>query len=224
MHFLTHGALMKNFKNLSALTIAALATLLAMGMPDVYAGNTSEDDTQVIEAQVDDTQTDGWTGNVSGFLGRKFVDDADWPDLDSQRSAGVIFDFRKQSWPVSIAADFISAAAIHKSGASEFTAGTAEVHLGARKIFVLESTSLRPYVGGGLAFVSATLEDETTGVTLDDKETAVGVWVGAGAYYEITPRFILGLDVRYSKAEVSLFDKDRQTGGLNAGVTVGFHW
>jgi opacity protein-like surface antigen len=224
VHFLTHGALMKNFKNLSALTIAALATLLAMGMPDVYAENTSVDDTQVIEAQVDDAQADGWTGNVSGYLGRKFADADDWPNLDSQRSAGVIFDFRKQSWPVSIAADFISAAAIHKSGASEFTAGTVEMHLGARKIFVLENTSLRPYVGGGIAIVSATLENEHAGVTVDDKETAVGAWIGGGAYYAVTPHFNLGLDVRYSKAEVTLFDKDRQAGGLNVGITAGYHW
>mgnify|MGYP001811697674 FL=1 len=175
-------------------------------------------------AHADDTQADGWTGNVSAYLGHKSVDDDDWPNLDSQRSIGVISDFRKQSWPVSIAADLIFSGDVHKSGVVEDTGGTVEAHLGARKIFTLQNSSFRPYVGGGVALVHALLENENAGVTIDDDDRAVGAWVGAGTYYAVTPSFNLGLDVRYSKAEVTLFDKEREAGGLNAGITVGYHW
>ena len=47
---------------------------------------------------------------------------------------------------------------------------------------------------------------------------------GADTYYAVTPSFNIGLDVRYSKAEVTLFDKEREAGGLNAGITAGYHW
>jgi opacity protein-like surface antigen len=205
---------MKNLKTASAITSAALSTLLAMVMSAVHAD----------DAQVDDLLADGWTGNVSGYLGHKSVDADDWPNLDSQRSAGVISDFGKRSWPVSIAADLISAADVHKSGANEVTGGTMEIHFGARKVFTLENSSFSPYVGGGLAIISASLENENAGVTVDDDETVVGAWIGVGTYYAVTPHFNLGLDVRYSKAEVTLFDKDREAGGLNVGITAGYHW
>ncbi len=204
---------MKNPNTISAIASAALSTLLFMAMPTAYA-----DDLQAVEIET------GWTGNVSGYLGHKSVDDDDWPNLDSQTSVGVISDFRKHSWPVSIAADLIFAGEDHKIGANEKTGGTMELHLGARKVFALENSSFSPYVGGGLAIVYATLENENAGVTIDDDDTRLGAWIGAGTYYAVTPSFNLGLDVRYSKAEVTLFDKDREAGGFNVGITAGYHW
>jgi opacity protein-like surface antigen len=200
---------MKNLITVSTITSTALSTLLFMAIPAAHA---------------DDTQANSWTGNVSGYVGHKSVDDEDWPNLDSQTSFGVISDFRKQSWPVSIAADLIFSADVHESGVAEDTGGTVEAHLGARKIFTLDNSSFRPYVGGGVALVTALLENENAGVTVDDDDRAVGAWVGAGTYYAVTPSFNLGLDVRYSKAEVTLFDKEREAGGLNAGITAGYHW
>jgi len=200
---------MKNLTTVSTITSTALSTLLFMAMPAAYA---------------DDTQADGWTGNVSGYLGYKTVDDNDWPELDSQGSVGVISDFGKQSWPVSIAADLLFAGTVHESGVNEDTGGTMEIHLGARKIFTLQNSSFRPYVGGGAALVSAMLENENAGVAVEDDDTVVGAWVGAGTYYAVTPSFNIGVDVRYSKAEVTLFDKEREAGGLNAGITAGYHW
>ena len=200
---------MKNLTTVSTITSTALSTLLFMAMPAAYA---------------DDTQADGWTGNVSGYVGHKSVDDKDWPNLDSQGSVGVISDFGKRSWPVSIAADLLFAGTVHESGVNEDTGGTMEIHLGARKIFTLENSSFRPYVGGGVALVSAMLENENAGVVVDDDDTAIGAWVGAGTYYAVTPSFNIGVDVRYSKAEVTIFDKEREAGGLNAGITAGYHW
>ena len=200
---------MKNLTTVSTITSTALSTLLFMAMPAAYA---------------DDTQTDGWTGNVSGYVGHKSVDDKDWPNLDSQGSVGVISDFGKQSWPVSIAADLLFAGTVHESGVNKDTGGTMEIHLGARKIFTLQNSSFRPYVGGGAALVSARLENENAGVAVEENDTAVGAWVGAGTYYAVTPSFNIGVDVRYSKAEVTLFNKEREAGGLNAGITAGYHW
>ncbi|MFV9616399.1 MAG: outer membrane protein [Gammaproteobacteria bacterium] len=200
---------MKNLTTISTITSTALSTLLFMAMPAAYA---------------DDTKADDWTGNVSGYLGHKSVDDNDWPNLDSQGSIGVISDFGKQSWPVSIAADLIMSGTVHESGAQKDTGGTVAAHLGARKIFTLENSSFRPYVGGGVALIAAGLENENAGVKVDDDDSTVGAWVGAGTYYAVTPSFNIGLDVRYSKAEVTLFNKEREAGGVNAGITAGYHW
>ena len=142
---------MKNLNTVSTITSTALSALLFIAAPAAHA---------------DDTQADGWTGNVSGYVGYKSVDDKDWPELDSQGSVGVISDFGKQSWPVSIAADLLFDGTVHESGVNEDTGGTMEIHLGARKIFTLQNSSFRPYVGGGVALVSAMLENENAGVAV----------------------------------------------------------
>ena len=167
---------------------------------------------------------DEWTGNVSGFLGHKSVDSEDWKGLDSQGSLGVISDFGKQNWPVSIAIDAFIAGAGDKSDGQEKVAGTFEIHLGVRKVFTIEDSIFSPYVGGGVAQVAGVVENKNNGKTVDDDDTGYGYWAGVGTYIKITPSFNIGVDVRYSSAEVTLFDIDRDTDGLQAGITAGYHW
>ncbi len=165
-----------------------------------------------------------WTGNVSGYLGHKSLDDKDWPQLDSQPAGGVLFDIKRQDWPVSIAFDIIGSGDVHEDGSQKDEGYTVEKHLGVRKIFDLPNYSIKPYVGGGVAFTYAEMNDKDGSTTLSEDDSAVGGWVGGGMYFGLTPHLNLGLDVRYSKAEVTLFDKDREAGGLLAGVTAGYHW
>lgn len=205
---------MKNLLSFSTLTAILIAILLLVTVHSAHADDNNDEE----------LLGDPWTGNVSGYLGRKFVSENDWPNLDSQRSAGVVADFGKKNWPVSIATDLLFAADVYKKDGIEETAGTTEIHVGVRKVFDLDSTAISPYIGGGLAIVSASLEYENAGVVVDDDDLAFGGWVGAGAYYAITPNLNLGFDLRYSKAEVNLFDQGRESGGLNVGVTIGYHW
>lgn len=165
-----------------------------------------------------------WTGNVSGYLGHKSLDDKDWPQLDSQFAVGVLFDIKHNSWPVSIAADIIGSGDVHENGSQKDEGYTVETHLGIRKIFEFPSYSIKPYLGGGIAFVNAELKDKDGATTLSEDDSAVGAWVGGGMYVGLSSHFNLGLDVRYSKAEVTLFNVDREAGGLHAGITAGYHW
>ena len=183
---------------------AAISTLLLLILSAAHAGD--------------------WTGNVSGYLGHKSLDDKDWPQLDSQFAIGVLFDIKKQDWPVSIAFDIIGSGDVHEDGSQKDEGYTVENHLGVRKIFELLSYSIKPYLGGGIAFVHAKLKDKDGSTTRSEDDNAVGAWFGGGMYVGLTPHLNLGLDVRYSKAEVTLFDVDREAGGLHAGVTAGYHW
>ncbi len=90
-----------------------------------------------------------WTGNVSGYVGRKFMDDSDWPNLDQQLVIGVLFDIRKREWPVSIAVDILGSGDGNESGSRKLKGYTLEEYIGVRKIFELQNPSIRPYVGGG---------------------------------------------------------------------------
>ncbi|RMF16846.1 MAG: hypothetical protein D6758_07255 [Gammaproteobacteria bacterium] len=169
-------------------------------------------------------QAGDWSGNVSGMLGQKSLDDKDWPDADKQSSIGMLLDFKRTDWPVSIAIDLMGTGDENKHGADKDEAYTAEMNIGLRKIFTVDGTSLRPYVGGGFASIYAESKSSTGGTTTTYDDTASGGWVGAGAYYDLTPKFHLGLDARYSRAEVRLNGEDREAGGTNLAVSAGYHW
>ena len=173
----------------------------------------------------DATGADNFTGNISGYLGQKSLDDEDWGNLDDQGSLGMILDFKKQSWPVSIAIDLLVSGNEHKAGDIKTDGGTLEADIGVRKIFELSNSSVKPYIGGGIAIIGAgsRVRDGDNTVS-DENETGTGAWLGGGMYYAATDSLNVVFDLRYSQAEASFLDQDREVGGFRTGITVGYHW
>ena len=164
-----------------------------------------------------------WTGNVNAFLGQKTLDEDDWAPLDKQAEFGVLVDFKQQDWPVSIAFDYLGT----YDEATEFGVNvegtTSEFDVGVRKIWEVSGSSIRPYVGGGLAFVNAEFK-RTTFPTVSDDDNGTGIWLNGGVYWTLGQHFNLGLDLRYSQADVTLFGVEGEAGGTHAGVILGYHW
>ena len=120
--------------------------------------------------------------NIRAALGQKQLDQDEWGDMDRQREIGLLVDYKKTDWPVSIAADFFVSSADSDQAYSDIDVGyTFEHHLGIRKQFTLFGPNIHPYVGGGVA-------------------------------------------LRYSEAEVTVFDNDIDAGGSRAHLTLGYNW
>ena len=163
---------------------------------------------------------DEYDGNVRLAVGSKQLDSDDWNTLDRQNEIGVIFDFKKPTWPVSIAVDLLF------SGEDKNTPGTErgstfEQHLGIRKIWTVNDSKFHPYLGAGVAFIQAKYE-----VVGSDKEidNGVGGWIGTGVDWHMSKSMSLGLDIRYSKADVKISNKDLNAGGLHTVLSLGYHW
>jgi len=174
-----------------------------------------------------------WTGDVNLFLGAKQLDEDDWEPIDEHDEYGIMLDFRQKSWPVSIALDFLGSSSDKETG-SEYVSGygvvpytaegeTNELHFGIRKIWD-RLTPFRPYIGGGLAFVDAEAKVTVLGIPVNDDDNAMGFWLGGGFYLTVGGHFNIGLDIRLSKAEVTIFDVDAEAGGTHAGIVIGYHW
>jgi len=171
------------------------------------------------------TNADELSGHINGYIGMKFMDSSDWGDhLDTHFSMGFISDIKKDSWPISIALDLVDTGDKHEHDGMEDLGHTTEYQLGIRKIFMNQHSKIQPYIGGGVSFMYAEQEFEENNITMKQDDRDVGGWLGAGMYYEISPKFVLGLDVRYSHGEVILFDKERDAGGIHTGVTGGFQF
>jgi hypothetical protein len=98
-----------------------------------------------------------------------------------------------------------------------------EFDLGIRKIWEVPR-HIRPYIGGGLAIINGELKADSLGVSVSDDDTGFGMWADIGVYVTLSGRYNLGIDARWSKAEVDLFSTEARVGGWHIGALAGFHW
>lgn len=184
-------------------------------------------------------------GDVNFLFGQKAFDDdtldAAHVDGGTQFGLALTLDF---DWPVDLAFDLL---AFSDDATTTVFAGmpidfatyveTLEFDVGIRKLW---GDRLQPYVGGGIAFVKLDATQWTRGslgsgssfVTLvvDDSDSALGFWANAGLLYRLTAQFNLGIDLRYSDADVKLIPEadpepaELAAGGTHFGLSLGFHW
>jgi opacity protein-like surface antigen len=164
-----------------------------------------------------------WTGNVNAFLGQKTLDKDDWEPADEQAEFGVLVDFKPREWPVSIAIDLLASVDEVIVAGVTLEASTSEFDVGIRKVWQVAGSSIRPYIGGGIAFVGAEIKETSfTNISVDDSGT--GIWLNGGVYWTLGQNFNLGLQLRYSQADVTFFGTEVEAGGNHVGVIAGYHW
>jgi opacity protein-like surface antigen len=176
---------------------------------------------------------DQWTGNLNVFFGQKNLDKDDWEPVDAQTEFGIEFDFRKKDWPVNIAIDILRSSDDDKvyeydpflgSFSADVKGTTTEFNIGIRKIWE-EFPSIRPFIGGGLSYIRAEVEASIPGIGSNSESgTGVGLWLGGGVYFTLGGHFNLGLEVRYSDADVTIAGVDANAGGTHYGLLAGYHW
>jgi hypothetical protein len=158
----------------------------------------------------------GMDYQINFFLGQKMLDDDDWEPFEDQTEFGVTATFGGEDWPVLIALDVLASTDDENLYSYEVDGSTSEFDVGIRKIW--EKNKLRPFVGGGLAFVSG--EIEVSGFSVDDD--AVGAWVNGGIFWRLGRRFNIGFEARISRAEITILDFDGEAGGDHLGLILGF--
>jgi opacity protein-like surface antigen len=168
-----------------------------------------------------------WTGNVNAFLGRKTLDKSDWEPVEKQGEFGLEVDFRQKDWPISIAIDILGA-----SGKGDvvdpsfgtidtFKSRTSEFNIGVRKIWEVPAP-VRPFIGGGLSLMRAEAEVSIPGVGSNtESDTGAGIWIGGGVYFTLGDHFNLGLELKYSTADVTIAGVDTNAGGTHFGLLAG---
>ena len=164
-----------------------------------------------------------WSGNINLFLGQKFLDSEDWAPINEQDEVGILLDFKKKHWPVSIALDFLTSADEVTESGIYFEGKTAELNAGVRKVWNLSGSSMRPYIGGGYSLVWA--DWQVIGTTSQsDNDKGSGIWLNAGMYWALGQSINIGLDLRYSNSDITLFSTWDDAGGVHAGLFLGYRW
>jgi hypothetical protein len=101
---------------------------------------------------------------------------------------------------------------------------TSELNGGIRKYWG-GKWMMRPYIGGGLAFIGAWLEAQTGRFDyVRDSDYGVGLWLNGGFIWTLSESFNIGFDVRVTGSEVTVFDQTRKAGDFHSGLILGFRW
>ena len=181
-----------------------------------------------------------WVGNTNAFCGGKYLSKEHWDPVQNHSELGVDIDFKNEDWPVSIAFIFSETYAAKTSGYyTKHIARTTNLNLGARKVFDLGFA--RPFISGGVAWISAESEDKDTkysGVQRGEpaaqtrpfdqnykSDANYGFWVDAGILTPvIRESFNIGLAWRYSKAQLKDFGEDASTAASHISFIAGITW
>jgi hypothetical protein len=160
---------------------------------------------------------------VSGFIGTKNIDDSGWKQHEDQVEVGVAIDIKPIRWPVSVVAGLYGSLDFDDSDDDAYKndrGTTTEALLGLRKTWTINGTKLHPYVASGLTYVTGELK--VAGDT--QKDSTLGYWYGTGIYWTAFQHFDIGVEARYSEAEIKLFDRDVDAGGTHLGLVLGYTW
>lgn len=174
-------------------------------------------------------QAQAFTGELNLLLGAKLMS-SDWDfielDLSQQDVIGISASWGGAHWPIHIATDLLTSRTSDRilvfGERIKLEGSTIELDLGVRKIWKLGI--VKPYLGGGLAIVNGKVEAFAFGESEPDDGTSLGGWLGGGAMWRIGHRLNLGLDARYSTADVEIFEEDFDAGGLTLAALIGFGW
>lgn len=170
----------------------------------------------------------GIEGNINLIFGQKYLDEDDWAPVEDQTALGVMFDITPAGSPVAFAIDFLAtedSADLYDPFDDiyfEATGETREIDLGIR--WYTPPSMFRGYIGGGLALINAEITISEFGYEASEDDDAVGYFINGGFVVTLARHLNLGLNARYSQAEVDIAGYDIEAGGFLLAGLVGFHF
>jgi hypothetical protein len=172
-------------------------------------------------------------GNANFVLGGRSLDEDLWAPVEDQPVFGATVDFGKKGWPVQLAAgamfsgadDHVRVDVLGVTRTAKFTVTVAEASFGVLKIWEPSSGNIRPYVGGGAAFVSASAELEVSGASVDDDDQSAGLYAQGGVFWRLGERFNIGVDARVlGGTDIEVFGASGDVDYFQVGLVLGWGW
>ena len=135
------------------------------------------------------------THSVHVLVGKLMLDEDDWAPLDEPFVLGVMYAREKAGDPLGFELGLQLGGQNETSGGVDFTSAFVELAGGIRKTW-LRDRVVQPYIGGGLSLIGVGIEAEQGGLSTDDDDSTVGVYVHGGVLFAPFDNFEFGLDLR----------------------------
>lgn len=160
-------------------------------------------------------------GNANFLLGvRNAGSEEFWGDDQDQDAVGVMVDFGRAGWPI-----HICLADMHSSSGDESHSGeVSERSIGVMKLWEPES-SIRPYVGAGLAALTASFVDDVGLGDLVQHDSTSAFYIDGGVFWRTGERFNIGFGVRFmTQAGIEIQGVRGDANYAQAHILAGFGW
>lgn len=135
---------------------------------------------------------------VGLYLGQRNLDEDDYEPVDEQVMLGIEFVHEAREsvvgWEFGLAGSAVEETVEVSSSNVDLEATTGEVYAGIRKS--IGSGRLRPYIGGGVAYIQSELEASDGALTVSADDGSIAAYAHAGVSLSLTPGFFIGLDLR----------------------------
>jgi len=164
-------------------------------------------------------------GNANFVLGGRALGENDWSPVEEQGVVGVTVDFGKESWPVHLVAGLMASRGEDESMTLDFDGKVSEISFGVLKIWEIAGGKMRPFIGGGLAAVSAEVEVESFGTSLSVDDKSGAFYAQGGIFWRIGSRFNLGVDARVLRgSDFQIGDDEGSADYEQLGLLLGWGW
>lgn len=131
-------------------------------------------------------------GNANFLLGARSAGDEEfWGDEQDQSVAGIMVDFGYEGWPIHICLANMDSS----SDNDDNDATISEYSVGVLKVWEGKGT-IRPYVGGGVAALTASFSTDVGIGDLVQHDSTGGLYIDGGVFWRTGARFNIGLGVR----------------------------
>jgi opacity protein-like surface antigen len=145
------------------------------------------------------------------YLGGRALHESDWHPVEDQAAIGMEFVHEGHDAPVGFEFALFGTQKTKEDafGAIDATGSTGELSAGVRKTFLKDDSRFHPYVGGGVALISARNEGAVSGASAHDDDTSGALYMHGGVELDLSPSFLIGLDLRFlGGTDMELFGKD----------------
>lgn len=168
-------------------------------------------------------------GNMNFVYGQRSLDEDFWEPTEDQTVLGGTIDFGGANWPVHIAAGYYQSDddgtlnTFPILGSVDLDAELSEWSVGVHKVW--KAGMVRPFVGGGVSFVSADADVTSVLGDVSDDDDSTGIYVQGGVFWRLGEWFNLGFDARLLEGtDLTLFDQDGDADYWQIGALIGFGW
>jgi len=161
--------------------------------------------------------------NVKMFLGDKSIDSDAWSAQKDHGTVGLLTDFKTGYQGVRVALDLFGSGSEDNTTSQVKGTYTAEAHLGIRKYFELQS-KFEPYIGGGINLAYASQKNDDGLAKTEEEGMDSGLWLNSGVDFLVNDNITIGIDLRYSSAEVELYGQSVELNAFTTGASLGYRW
>jgi opacity protein-like surface antigen len=145
------------------------------------------------------------------YLGGRALDESDWSPVEDQPVIGMEFVHEGHDSLVGFEVALFGSQKTKEDavGAIDVTGSTGEISAGIRKTFLKDGSRFHPYIGGGVALISARFEGAVSGSSAKDDDTSGALYMHGGVDFDVSPSFMIGLDLRFlGGSDITLFGEN----------------